>query len=143
MSVTSRDFQFQLLLLRGTFSIPYIRLIDITYRTASYAASNTSDAVFDEISATAFGAAYKAAYNAAEKQESLGDKTLVAFREVLKMDGKIQEDIKSEPLWMIPIRCIGQKREEELVQSLINVDTNVTDILDVYYMVLYTSNAQI
>lgn len=147
MSDINHNLQFQLLHLHGSFSATFYAATNAARDVASYAAliatSNTAlnvayDAAYDAAShatdyaasnaaySAASNAAYNVAFNAAlnaAKKENFDVVILVAFKEVIKLDEKIQEEIKSRAMVKILSGYKSPRSEKELVESLLNADT--------------------
>lgn len=162
MAVINRKLQFQVLLLRGTFSAVYnaayhadcgavynaahLAAYDdashATYRTAYYAVSDaTLNATFNAAFNAAFNVAYNAAYNVAydaaknSPEKGIDAKMLASFMVVFKADSKIQEMIKAKAMVEIPIDFKLLQSELELVKSLLEVDiSRMIAVVQTYWM---------
>lgn len=145
MSTIKRDFQFQILLLHGTYRtafntywdvIPYASCVDYdggddvaysaAYNAAYYGAFN---AVVNTAFDTAYNVAFKAALDIAKNEMDLDAKVLAIFKEILKLDSNIQKDIKDNvmtPKGEIPVDYMPTtpKSELQFVRSLLSVDTS-------------------
>lgn len=130
MSVINDKLQFQLLLLLGTFhnaygndvTADYVAAYNAAYGAAYRATSSfTFDAAHDITSYITFNAAKKVLGN---KNINVG--LFASFKELFKLDKKIQEEIKSQAMTKIPDDHKSPKDEKELVESLLVV--NITEI---------------
>lgn len=152
MSIINDELKFQLLLLRCTFgnasgAASIVTLNDS--RNAAHSAAHdainiaahlaTHDVTHVACSVTYFAyvAAFYATWNFPEKLD-FDDNLSVAFREILKLDNKIQDVIKNKAMTTkgeIPIDYKSPKTELELVSSLLDVDiSRVIPLIQTYWM---------
>lgn len=141
MSVVNSKLKFQILLLRSTFGAACCTIYDSGYfsvlRAYQVAHSATSNAAY---------AVYHAAYyvdsdvasDAAKKKRNdvdIGARISGSFREIFKLDSKIQEDIKYIVMINIPVNYESPKSELELVTGLLEVDiSTMIPLVQTYWM---------
>lgn len=151
MSIINRKLQFQLILLRSTFGAAFGAASHIVYSPNRYL-------TYDADSTATYGAAYNATCRAAlnatsransrathnatsniepnisKKEKDFDTRMLLAFREVLKWDNKIQEDVKADVM-IIPYDCRYPISEVKLVESLMAVDVSkMTPMIQTYWI---------
>lgn len=134
MSTINCEFQFQLLHLRATFCFAYYSVIDNVghgnaYGVASLAAYHAACHV---TSYAASHASYDVACNAVD-ENNLDDTISTSFKEVFKLDNKIQENIRSKVMVKIPKHYKLPKTESELIGSLLMVE-NVSKMIPIVQM---------